>query len=93
MTPRRVLHSFHLALLSTAMSSPPPRSPTNSIPISHETLAAAAERRSLQRPQTELTAAQLAAEHDRRQTFRRLVDPGIMRPNPKDQAMKSLKVH
>lgn len=68
------------------MSSPPP--PT---PISPEALAAAAERRTRQvTPQ--LTTSQLAAQHDKRQRFRRLIDPGITRPNSKDRAMSSLKV-
>ncbi|TFK75875.1 hypothetical protein BDN72DRAFT_831312 [Pluteus cervinus] len=53
-------------------------------------LAAAAERR-IQTLPLQQTAAQLAAEHDTRQKFRRLIDPGIIRPNAKDQAMSSLK--
>ncbi|KIM46147.1 hypothetical protein M413DRAFT_305023 [Hebeloma cylindrosporum] len=65
------------------MSSPTP-------PISPEALAAAAERRTRQTT-PQLTASQLAAQHDKRQRFRRLIDPGITRPNPKDRAMSSLK--
>lgn len=64
-------------------------SPT--LPISPEALAAAAERRSRQAT-PKLTASQLAAQHEKRQRFRRLIDPGITRPNPKDRAMSSLKV-
>jgi len=67
------------------MSSPP------RIPISPEALAAAAERRTRQAT-PQLTASQLAVQHERRQRFRRLIDPGITRPNPKDRAMSSLKV-
>ncbi len=31
--------------------------------------------------------------HERRQEFRRLIDPGIMRPNPRHIALDSLQVH
>ncbi|KAF9055324.1 hypothetical protein BDZ89DRAFT_15394 [Hymenopellis radicata] len=58
--------------------------------ISPDTLAEAVERRTRSLP-PQKSAAQLAAEHERRQTFRRMIDPGIMRPNPKDQALASLK--
>ena len=61
------------------------------LPISPEALAAAAERRARQAT-PQLTASQLAAEHEKRQKFRRLIDPGITRPNSKDRAMSSLKV-
>jgi hypothetical protein len=63
----------------------------SSPPISSDALAAAAERRACQLP-AHLSAAQLAAAHERRQAFRRLIDPGILRPNSKEQAMASLKV-
>ena len=66
------------------MSSPTPV-------ISPEALAAAAERRTLQAT-PRLTTAQLTAQHDKRQKFRRLIDPGITRPNPKDRAMSSLRI-
>ncbi|RXW24717.1 hypothetical protein EST38_g1166 [Candolleomyces aberdarensis] len=77
------------------MASPsPPSSPqaaaSNPI-ISAEALAAAAERRNRENPRQQ-TAAQLAQEHERKQKFRRMVNPGIMRPNPKEQALSSLKV-
>jgi hypothetical protein len=62
-----------------------------SSPISPDALAAAAERRVSQLP-TQPSAAQLSAAHERRQAFRRLIDPGILRPNSKEQAMASLKV-
>lgn len=69
-----------------------PTSSDHSSSISSDALAAAAERRTrLLHPQT--SAAQLAAEHEKRQTFRRLIDPGILRPNAKEQAMASLKVN
>jgi len=58
--------------------------------ISPETLAEAAERR-FRQATPQLSAAQLAAEHERRQKFRRLIDPGITRPNPKERALSSLK--
>lgn len=32
-------------------------------------------------------------EHEMRQAFRRLVDPGIMRPNNKERAIESIKVN
>ncbi|KAG6831597.1 hypothetical protein H0H92_009070 [Tricholoma furcatifolium] len=58
--------------------------------ISATTLAAAVERRTRELP-SQPSAAQLAAEHERRQSFRRLIDPGIVRPNSKDQVVASLK--
>jgi len=68
-----------------------PTSPTASEPtISADALAEAAERRTGQAT-PQLTAAQLAAEHEHRQKFRRLIDPGITRPNPRDKAFSSLK--
>lgn len=33
----------------------------------------------------------LAQEHEKRQMFRRMIDPGIFRPNSKEVAMDSLK--
>ncbi|KAF9457014.1 hypothetical protein BDZ94DRAFT_1274273 [Collybia nuda] len=68
-------------------------SPTSSIhspDISSDAIAAATERRTRLLPQ-QPSAAQLAAEHDKRQTFRRLIDPGILRPNSKEQATASLE--
>lgn len=62
----------------------------SSPPVSTDALAAAAERRAGQLP-AQPSAAQLAAAHERRQAFRRLIDPGILRPNSKEQAMASLK--
>jgi len=70
------------------MTTPP--SPAQSPSISADALAAAAERRARQLP-SQTSAAQMAAEHERRQTFRRLIDPGILRPNSKEQATASLK--
>ncbi|KAG6861583.1 hypothetical protein C0995_014490 [Termitomyces sp. Mi166 len=58
--------------------------------VSSDALAAAVERRTRQLP-TQPSAAQMAAEHERRQAFRRLIDPGIVRPNSKEQAVASLK--
>lgn len=59
--------------------------------ISADAVAAAALLRASQAP-TQKSAAQLSAERDRRQTFRRMIDPGIVRPNSKEQASSSLKV-
>ncbi|KAK0468401.1 uncharacterized protein EV420DRAFT_1504284 [Desarmillaria tabescens] len=59
-------------------------------PISYDALREAAERRA-QQQSNQPSAAQLAAEHERRQTFRRLLDPGITRPNSKEQALASMK--
>jgi len=69
-------------------SATPPDSHSPS--ISSDALADAAERRTRQLP-LQQTAGQLAAEHDKKQKFRRLVDPGIFRPNSRDQALESLK--
>jgi hypothetical protein len=60
--------------------------------VSADAVAAAALTRVIQAP-TQKSAAQLAAEHDQRQAFRRLIDPGIIRPNSKEQANSSLKVN
>lgn len=38
-----------------------------------------------------VSGAQLMQEHEQRQNFRRLIDPGIFRPNAKQVAMESLK--
>lgn len=71
--------------------TPPPETPqTHS--VSADAVAEAALRRAKTGP-VQKSAAQLAAEHDRRQTFRRLIDPGIVRPNSKEQADSSLKVN
>ncbi|KAJ4001149.1 hypothetical protein F5050DRAFT_1708523 [Lentinula boryana] len=54
--------------------------------------AEAVERRlSLQHSQGP-SPAELAAEHAKRQKFRRLIDPGILRPNPEPQAVESMKI-
>ncbi|KAF6762254.1 hypothetical protein DFP72DRAFT_878379 [Ephemerocybe angulata] len=70
-------------------SSPRPASATAPT-ISPDALAAAAERRTREQP-AQKTTAQLAHEHERKQKFRRMIDPGIVRPNPKEQAISSLK--
>ncbi|KAJ7700129.1 hypothetical protein B0H17DRAFT_901028, partial [Mycena rosella] len=55
-------------------------------------LAAAAERRLRQHQGPSPSELQFSgAEHDLRQKFRRLIDPGILRPNAKEQALASLK--
>jgi hypothetical protein len=62
--------------------------------IPHDSLIAEAAARRIQEltPQALVPPAQLIKEHERRQKFRRLIDPGIIRPNPKDQAISSLNV-
>lgn len=73
------------------MSSLDAPSSGSPVSVSSDAIAAAAELRTRQAvPQ--LTAAQMAAEHEKRQKFRRLLDPGITRPNSKEQAFRSLKV-
>lgn len=70
-----------------SLGSPDPQTAS----VSNDALAAAAELRTRQAA-PQLTAAQMAAEHEKRQKFRRLLDPGITRPNSKEQALSSLKV-
>ena len=50
----------------------------------------AAERRAHEAPS--MNVKQLAHIHDLKQNFRRLIDPGIMRPNNKETALLALKV-
>ncbi|KAJ7276434.1 hypothetical protein B0H12DRAFT_1085423 [Mycena haematopus] len=70
------------------MASPP----STSITISGSDLAAAAERRLQQRQAPSASELQFTgAEHELRQKFRRLIDPGILRPNAEAQALASLK--
>ncbi|KAJ7590985.1 hypothetical protein C8J56DRAFT_549192 [Mycena floridula] len=71
---------------ATAVESPRPDHS-----IAHSEALAAAELRNRQRPAPELTATQLLAQQSRKQVFRRLIDPGILRPNSKEQALTSLK--
>jgi len=56
-----------------------------------EILATAALRRNETSNATVSGPAQLIHEHEQRQMFRRLIDPGIFRPNSKEVAMTSLK--
>ncbi|KAG2077383.1 hypothetical protein BDR04DRAFT_1043346 [Suillus decipiens] len=66
------------------MSSPPP---------DPEFLAAAAQRRNVTIGQaSQLSSSELLRQHEQRQKFRRLIDPGISRPNSQEAAMASLKV-
>jgi hypothetical protein len=82
------------------MSLPPssPTTPANPsspprIAPDAESIAAAAQRRMQELNATPAkTAAQLAREHEARQEFRRLIDPGIMRANSREKAMESLKI-
>jgi hypothetical protein len=65
------------------MSSSPP-------PTAQVLAEAAAGRRAS--TETGVSSAQLMQEHEKRQNFRRLIDPGIFRPNSNQVAMDSLKV-
>lgn len=65
---------------------------TSSSSVSPDALAAAVELRIRQAVQQK-SIAQEASEHEKRQKFRRMIDPGIMRPNAHDQALRSLKVY
>ncbi|KAG2367347.1 hypothetical protein BDR07DRAFT_1606257 [Suillus spraguei] len=66
------------------MSSPPP---------DPEFLAAAAQRRNVPTGQAiQLSSSELLRQHEQRQKFRRLIDPGISRPNSQEAAMASLKI-
>ena len=56
-----------------------------------DVLAAAAQKRAQNSSSSDtLTSIQ---EYEKRQSFRRLIDPGILRPNSKEIATASLKVH
>ncbi|KAK7470610.1 hypothetical protein VKT23_002034 [Stygiomarasmius scandens] len=56
-----------------------------------DALAAAAERRN-QQTSAGPSHAELLVLHEKKTKFRRLIDPGIMRPNPEPQALKSLEI-
>ena len=91
MTNIKTCSGTHTYLEMSSLGSPSSESPAGYLSVSSDALAAAAELRTRQAvPQ--LTAAQMAAEHEKRQKFRRLLDPGITRPNSKEQALRSLKV-
>jgi len=70
------------------MSSETPRPASE---VSMSALAAAAERR-VSETAPQKSTAQIASEYERRQKFRRMIDPGIIRPNAEAQAQQSLKV-
>ena len=79
---------------SIADLMPPARRPD------HNAVAAAFEKR-LQAERERAAAAAASAvnssktfdsDHEKRQEFRRMVDPGILRPNPRDAALESLQV-
>ncbi|KAG2056393.1 hypothetical protein BDR06DRAFT_909921 [Suillus hirtellus] len=65
-------------------------SDTNSSP-DPEFLAAAAQRRSAMTGPAG-SDFELLRQHEQRQKFRRLIDPGILRPNSHEAAMASLKI-
>ncbi|KAG1768214.1 hypothetical protein EDD22DRAFT_873410 [Suillus occidentalis] len=56
-----------------------------------EFLAAAAQSRNATTRQA-LSSSELLRHHEQRQKFRRLIDPGISRPNSQEAAMASLKI-
>lgn len=62
-------------------------------------VADALERRLRERREAEQQAAANSAyrpfdeDHDKRQEFRRMIDPAILRPNPRPVALESLKVN
>ena len=64
----------------------------------HDAVAAAIERR-LQAEREKAAAAASSSKatfdenHEKRQEFRRMIDPGILRPNPRHVALESLQVH
>jgi len=78
------------------MSSPQKSPPT----ADRSSILAAIERRSAPQPAVTPSAAAFATphvytdfdkDHDKRQEFRRLIDPGITRPNPRAVALNALK--
>jgi phosphatidylserine decarboxylase len=70
----------------------PESSSVDTTSVSPDAMATAAELRVCQAVQQK-SVAQEVSEHERRQKFRRMIDPGIMRPNAHDQALRSLKVY
>ena len=74
--------------MSEELTSPPTsaRSPE----ITADVLAAAAQRRA--QDANASPEGQSIQDYEMRQNFRRLIDPGILRPNSKDVATASLKV-
>jgi hypothetical protein len=78
-------------LLKLTMSQRSPTSSVHSTEIPSDLLAAAAQRRAQNAQPT--PEAQRIQEYELRQAFRRLIDPGILRPNSKDVALASLNVH
>ena len=79
----------HTDLLEDQSSDPP-------MPPNADAIAAAAERRlRMQRVEASTSAQGYDAfdeHHEKRQEFRRLVDPGILRPNPRPLALEALEV-
>jgi hypothetical protein len=73
-----------------AEESTTPLTSVRSPEITADVLAAAAQRRA--QDANVSSEAQSIQEYETRQAFRRLVDPGILRPNSKDVATASLKV-
>ncbi|KAJ3845098.1 hypothetical protein EV361DRAFT_58290 [Lentinula raphanica] len=59
---------------------------------SADRFAEAIERRLSTQQSQAPSPATLLAEHARRQKFRRMIDPGILRPNPEQEAVASMKI-
>lgn len=74
-----------------------PSSSSSSMPLQPSTVAEAFERR-LRQQREEQQAGVAAAyvpfdeDHEKRQELRRMIDPGILRPNPRPLALESLRV-
>lgn len=77
-----------LAALERRMHTMPTATGTSSPSTRTGGAAAAAEPAPIELP----TFVPFDADHEKRQEFRRLVDPGIMRPNSKEVAIASLRV-
>lgn len=68
-------------------------------PLNSNTVADALERRLQQQRQQQLEQpaannyVAFDGDHEKRQEFRRMIDPGILRPNARPLALESLKVY
>ena len=75
-------------------SAPQSPSAANARP-DHDAVAAAIERRLQAEREKAAAAAQSSmfdGKHEKRQEFRRMIDPGILRPNPRPLALEALQV-
>lgn len=73
-----------------------PSSPTIATSASHDPVMSRAERLSAAEHRANqeaiIDAKRLARIHEEKQTFRRLIDPGIMRPNNRENAYTAINV-